>query len=142
MQQYVPTGAHGNSNSLKVQWEVVKHQKHSNGSLSQVSCLYTIKAYSVDGALSFGAEPVRSVLLRLNLSVDCILLNKAVNIEVLDGVSFSKFASKKKSYASRLQDLSKHFESSLGIVLPGSIKESFAKEFEEASRLLKSSFSI
>ncbi|MCU7611209.1 hypothetical protein [Anaplasma capra] len=142
MQQDVPTGTHGHSSPLRVQWEVIKHQKYSNGSLSQVSCLYTVKVYNVEGMLTFSAEPVRSILLRINPSIDCVLLNKAVNIEVLNGVVFSKFASKKKNYVSRLQDLSKYFENDLGITLPESIRKSFIKEFEEAARLLKSSFSM
>ncbi|WP_271757954.1 hypothetical protein [Candidatus Anaplasma sp. TIGMIC] len=56
-----------------------------------------------------------------------------MSIEILDGISFSKFTSKKKSYASRLQDLCKHFDSSFGISLPPSIKRSFADEFDEAA---------
>ncbi|ACM49820.1 hypothetical protein U370_04980 [Anaplasma marginale str. Dawn] len=142
MQQDVPAGTPGHSGPLRVQWEVVKHQKYSNGSLSQVSCLYTIKVYNIEGMFAFSAEPVRSVLLRINPSIDCVLLNKAVSIEVLDGVMLRKFSSKKRNYVSRLQDLSKYFEDNLGITLPESIRKSFVKEFGEAAKLLKGSFSV
>ena len=140
--QQVPDGAQGSSSPPGVHWEVVKHKKYSGVNLSQVSCLYSLKMYGANGILTFSTDPIKNVLLRINLSVDCVLLNKAVSIEVLDGISFSKFASKKKTYASRIQDLARHFESVLGIVLPDSIKKSFTEEFDEAARLLKSSFSI
>ena len=135
-------GAPGGASPPKVRWEVVKHKKYSGGSLSRVSCLYSVKMYGVTGVLDLTTDPVKNVLLKIDLSVDCVLLNKAVSIEILDGISFSKFASKKKSYSSRLQDLSKHFESSMGIVLPDSIKRSFSEEFDDAAKLLRSSFSI
>ncbi|MDB1135490.1 hypothetical protein [Candidatus Anaplasma sp. TIGMIC] len=135
-------GSQGNASPPGIHWEVVKNKKYSSGNLAIVSCLYSIKVYGTSGVITFGDDPVRSLLLRINISVDCVLLNKAVSIEILDGISFSKFTSKKKSYASRLQDLCKHFDSSFGISLPPSIKRSFADEFDEAARLLRSSFSI
>ncbi|ABD43243.1 hypothetical protein [Anaplasma phagocytophilum] len=140
--EQVPDATQGSTGPSGIQWEVVKHKKYGSRSLSRVSCLYSLKIYGVNGVLAFDTEPIRNVLLRINLSVDCVLLNKAVSIEILDGISFGKFASKKKNYSSRLQDLSKHFESVLGIILPESLKKSFYEEFDEAAKLLRSSFSI
>ena len=135
-------GVSGGTSPPKVHWEVIKHKKFSGGSLSRVSCLYSVKTYGVTGVLDLTTDPIKSVLLKIDLSVDCVLLNKAVSIEILDGISYNKFASKKKSYSSRLQDLYKHFENSLGIVLPENIKRSFSEEFDDAAKLLRSSFSM
>ncbi|MEH0830986.1 hypothetical protein [Anaplasma bovis] len=140
--QQVPEESAVNANPQKLLWEVSRHQKYSNGCLSHVSCLYSIEVCSIKGMLTFSVEPIKKILLRINLSVDCVLLNKAVGIEILCGVSFIKFTSKKKSYNARMLDLSKYLETNLGIVLPDSIKKSFAEEFDEAAKLLKSSFSM
>ncbi|AHC38881.1 hypothetical protein [Ehrlichia muris] len=129
--------------STKITWEIVKNQKYKQTHLLQISCLYIITIYSKHYNISLPEDNIMSnILLRINTTMESVLLNKLLNIEILKGISSYKFISKKKNNIARLQDISQFFSSSFNIKLPKSIEESFIAEHKEAVQLLKSSISI
>ncbi|AHX04434.1 hypothetical protein [Ehrlichia japonica] len=127
----------------KITWEIVKNQKYKQTHLLQISCLYIITIYSKHYNISLPEDNVMSnILLRINTTMESVLLNKLLSIEILKGISSYKFISKKKNNIARLQDISQFFSSSFNIKLPKSIEESFIAEHKEAVQLLKGSISI
>ena len=127
----------------KITWEIVKNQKYKQTHLLQISCLYIITIHNKNHNISLPTDNVISnILLRINTTMESVLLNKLLSIEILKGISSHKFISKKKNNIARLQDISQFFNSNFNIKLPRSIEESFIAEHKEAVQLLKSSISI
>ncbi|QGR02123.1 hypothetical protein EDL79_00190 [Ehrlichia ruminantium] len=129
--------------TTKITWEIVKNQKYKQTYLLQVSCLYIITVYPKDYDISLSIDnPIGNILLRINTTMESVLLNKLLSIEILKGISSYKFISKKKNNIARLQDISQFFSTNFNIKLPKSIEESFIAEHKEAAQLLKSSINI
>ncbi|CAH57742.1 hypothetical protein EHRUM1_09890 [Ehrlichia ruminantium] len=129
--------------STKITWEIVKNQKYKQTYLLQVSCLYIITVYPKDYDISLPLDnPIGNILLRINTTMESVLLNKLLNIEILKGISSHKFISKKKNNIARLQDISQFFSTNFNVKLPKNIEESFIAEHKEAAQLLKSSINI
>ncbi|ABD45180.1 conserved hypothetical protein [Ehrlichia chaffeensis str. Arkansas] len=129
--------------STKITWEIIKNQKYKQTHLLQISCLYIITIHSKDYNISLPEDQIISnILLRINTTMESVLLNKLLNIEILKGISSYKFISKKKNNVARLQDISQFFISNFNIKLPKNIEESFIAEHKEAVQLLKNSISI
>ncbi|WDM85379.1 hypothetical protein K6025_00580 [Ehrlichia sp. JZT12] len=129
--------------TTKITWEIVKNQKYKQTHLFEVSCLYIITVYPKNHNPSLEIDnAISNILLRINTTMESVLLNKLLNIEILKGILSYKFASKKKNNIARLQDISQFFNTSFNIKLPKSIEESFINEHKEAAQLLKSSINI
>ena len=127
-----------NKNDTKIIWEIVKNQKYKQTYLLQVSCLYIITVYPKDYDISLSIDdPIGNILLRINTTMESVLLNKLLNIEILQGISSYKFISKKKNNIARLQDIPQFFSTNFNVKLPKSIEESFIFEHKEAAQLLK-----
>ncbi|MGN7618882.1 MAG: hypothetical protein ACTJLM_02870 [Ehrlichia sp.] len=96
--------------TTRITWEVVKNQKYKQAHLFEVSCLYIITVCSKNHNPSSYADGTTSnILLRINTTLESVLLNKLLSIEVLRGILPYKFVSKKKSNIARLQDISQFF---------------------------------
>ncbi|QXK92302.1 hypothetical protein HL033_01990 [Neoehrlichia mikurensis] len=132
-----------NVSQKKITWETIKNKKYTQDSLSQISYLYVIKVYNKKEIHTLiNQESLYNIIIKISISTENILMNKLLDIEILEGITFHKFTSKKKDNLLRLQDLSKFFKTSLNIKLPKDIEESFITEYKKATQLLNSSINI
>ncbi|KJV69352.1 hypothetical protein [Candidatus Neoehrlichia procyonis] len=131
-----------NVHPKKITWEIIKNQKYTENNLSQISYLYVIKACDKEVYTSNNQEPSCNIIIKISISIENILLNKLLDIEILQGITFHKFISKKRNNLLRLQDLSKFFKTSFNLKLPKDIEESFTVEYKKATQLLNSSINI
>ncbi|WP_395463257.1 hypothetical protein [Wolbachia endosymbiont of Cantharis cryptica] len=125
------------SKSQVTQWEVIKNCEYADNCLSKIVTLYVIKMAQLSDFYTSNEPEINTILARISVTSENVFLNKAITIEVMEGIFPYKFNSKKKNNISRLEDLYNYLCSIVNNSLPKEMLESLIREYKDAVNLFK-----